>query len=266
MEFDDANEEPFYCRPLRREGVGGESRMPVPDEAGPVRVAFLPPMSGLATNEPRLDPGRVQVLIGEGRTAEVLRNLCYQVVNGPDADTKRAHMEAHIRSLFGVELQRPKYLPERGEITMTYREQVGQGKVEIDLSSAGRGLPQTLLLLSYLYANPGAVLLLDEPDAHLEILRQRLIYRLLTDVAREQGSQIIAATRSKVVADEAGGREMAIAFVGAPHRIDDRGSHALKALPEIGFPKNAIDSDVKDELHAICEVAERARPRDEKDP
>ena len=53
--------------------------MPVPDEAEKLSVAFLPPMSGLASNETRLDQGAINVRIGEGRTAEVLRNLCYQV-------------------------------------------------------------------------------------------------------------------------------------------------------------------------------------------
>ncbi len=48
---------------------------------------------------------------------------------------------------------------------MNYHE---RGSV-LDLSSSGRGLQQTLLILAYLYANPGAVLLFDEPDAHLEI-------------------------------------------------------------------------------------------------
>ena len=114
---------------------------------------------------------------------------------------------------------------------MTYREQ----DARLDLSSAGRGLQQTLLLLAYMYANPGTVLLLDEPDAHLEILRQRQIYRLLTDVARESGSQIIAASHSEVLLNEAAGRDVVVAFVGAPHRIDDRGSQVLKALREIGF-------------------------------
>ncbi|MGL1386238.1 AAA family ATPase, partial [Vibrio parahaemolyticus] len=41
-------------------------------------------------------------------------------------------------------------------------------------------------------ANAGSVLLLDEPDAHLEILRQRQIYQVLSDAARESGSQFIA--------------------------------------------------------------------------
>ena len=86
-----------------------------------------------------------------------------------------------------------------------------------------------------MYANPGAVLLLDEPDAHLEILRQRQIYGLLTDVARESGSQIIAASHSEVLLNEAAGRDLVVAFVGQPHRVDNRGSQVLKSLRDIAF-------------------------------
>jgi hypothetical protein len=75
LEFDYANEESFYCRPLRLADGKLPPRMPVPDEAASVKVAFLPPMSGLAAVEPKLEPGRVNVLIGEGQTAQVLRNL-----------------------------------------------------------------------------------------------------------------------------------------------------------------------------------------------
>lgn len=96
-------------------------------------------------------------------------------------------------------------------------------------------MQQTLLLLAYMYANPGAVLLLDEPDAHLEILRQRQIYALLTEVARDSGSQIIAASHSEVLLNQAAGRDMVVAFVGKPHRIDGRGSPILKSLRDISF-------------------------------
>ncbi len=94
----------------------------------------------------------------------------------------------HVQRLFGVTLDAPDYIVERGEIQMTYREAHG---TRLDLSSAGRGLQQVLLLLAHLYANPNSVLLLDEPDAHLEILRQREIYRLLTEVAAQQECQVI---------------------------------------------------------------------------
>ena len=228
LEFDYANEESFYCRPLRLSEDRDPERMPVPRAAGKVQIAFLPPMSGLAATESRLDQGAVNVRVGEGRTAEVLRNLCHRVHGEA---TRWSDLVKRIRDLFGAELRPPRYIAERGEIAMSYREH----GIELDLSSAGRGLQQTLLLLAYMYANPGAVLLLDEPDAHLEILRQRQIYQLLSDTAEETGSQIVAASHSEVLLNEAAGRDLVIAFVGEPHRLDNRGSQMLKALREFGF-------------------------------
>ena len=229
LEFDYANEESFYCRPLRLGEGRSPERMKIPEEAATVRIAFLPPMSGLAATETRLDLGAVNVRIGEGRTAEVLRNLCYRIHS--EEPEQWTELVERIRHLFGSELDPPSYIPERGEIAMRYRER----GVRLDLSSTGRGLQQTLLLLAYMYANPGAVLLLDEPDAHLEILRQRQIYQVISDAARERGTQIIAASHSEVLLNEAADRDLVIAFVGPPHRIGDRGSQVMKALREIGF-------------------------------
>ena len=114
---------------------------------------------------------------------------------------------------------------------MNYRA----GSISLDLSSSGRGLQQTLLLLAYMAAHPKSVLLLDEPDAHLEILRQRQIYQTLTELATKYNSQIIAASHSEVILNEAANRDVVIAFLGAPHRIDDRKSQLLKSLRSIGF-------------------------------
>lgn len=263
LEFDFANEESFYCRPLRlRSGQAlrmsnddPPKRMPIPPEAAQTKMAFLPPMSGLADREFIKQAGEVGVLVGQGQTAQVLRNLCFQVYSGLASTSNGAptlkesgprwgdkpeftgapewkELTAHITRLFGVKLHPPQYIVERSELVMTYEE---PGGTTLDLSSAGRGLHQTLLLLAYLYSNPQTVLLLDEPDAHLEVLRQRQTYQLLSEVAGKQGSQIIAASHSEIVLNEAAGRDTVIAFVGAPHRIDDRGSHVLKALTDIGF-------------------------------
>jgi hypothetical protein len=155
--------------------------------------------------------------------------LCFVIYSAkPDLWKK---LVGYIEALFGSTLDAPKYIPERGELVMTYSE----NDVRLDLSSSGRGLQQTLLILAYMLANPDSVLLLDEPDAHLEILRQRQIYQLLTDVARENGNQVIAASHSEVLLNEAAGRDLVIAFVGKPHAINDRGSLVLKSLEEIGF-------------------------------
>lgn len=228
LEFDFANEESFYCRPIRL--AQGPGRMPVPTEAIKTRIAFLPPMSGLAANETRLDPGAIDVRLGEGRTAEVLRNLCYQVFSANNGSWNG--LRTQMRELFKVEIEEPLYVRERGEITMTYKDSSG---CRLDISASGRGLQQTLLLLGHLSLHVGSVLLIDEPDAHLEILRQRQIYQVLADAARGQGSQVVIASHSEVLLNEAAERDVVVAFLGTPHRIDDRGSQVLKSLKEIGF-------------------------------
>ena len=230
LEFDYNNEESFYCRPLRTD-PGGTRRMPVIAEALRPRVALLGPMSGLATNETRLDPGAIDVRLGEGRTAEVLRNLCLRVVELPDGEERWKRLTDSLVGLFGVRLDRPQRIVERGEIGLTY---VNRADSRLDLTAAGRGMQQTLLLLAFISLHPGSVVLLDEPDAHLEILRQRQTYDLLSRAADENATQVICASHSEVMLDEAAQRGTVVAFVGSPHRIDRR-SGVLKALRDIRF-------------------------------
>lgn len=239
LEFDFTNEESFVCRPLRLSGyddvpVTQAKFSTIPAEAAETRFAFLPPMSGLTAEEPLLQSGRINVLIGQGQTAQVLRNLCHQIVENDRNQVNKddwGSITSRIKSLFGAQLYEPTFLPDRGEITLEYEEH----GIKLDISASGRGLQQTLLLLAHLYANPNTVLLLDEPDAHLEILRQREIFRTITEVAEQQGSQIIAASHSEVVLNEAASKGTVVAFVGKPHLLNDRGSQVLKALSDIGW-------------------------------
>ena len=232
LEFEYANAESFYCRPLRT-NARGLTGMEVPSEALAERVAFLPPMSGLSSTEAMLQPGTVNVLLGQGRTAEVLRNLCYQVFQAHRVGWEDI-LVPKMRDLFGAAILNPEYNPDRGEITLRYRDSRMAG-LELDVSSSGRGFQQTLLLTAYMLLHPRSVIMLDEPDAHLEILRQRQIYQAITDLVVEQGSQLLIATHSEVILNEAGDRHLVTAFVGQPHRMDGRSSQVLKSLAEIGF-------------------------------
>lgn len=229
LEFDYANEESIYCRPPLE---SPNQRMEVPAHLKSLQVAYLPPMSGLAAREDRLEMGSIRVRLGEGRTAEVLRNLCWQVLQSENGEDKWKHICDSIARLFGSKLNPPQYIVERGEITMDYYNRSG---TRLDISSMGRGEQQTLLLLAHMAVHAGAILLLDEPDAHLEILRQRQIYDVLATQAEKTQSQLIAASHSEVILNEAVERDVVIAFVGQPHRLNDRGSRVLKSLNEIGF-------------------------------
>jgi len=98
--FEYANEESLYCRPL--------DNSTSPPEALASRVVFLSPMSGLADREFLKQSGEIEFLIGQGRTAEVLRNVCLRVVYElDDGDTKWQALVARMRQLFGIELDEP---------------------------------------------------------------------------------------------------------------------------------------------------------------
>jgi ABC-type lipoprotein export system ATPase subunit len=228
LEFYYANEESFYTRPVGKAGKSNLSEIETLDLLKTIRIAFLPPMSGLASNETYLQQGAINVRIGEGRTAEVMRNLCFNIFHSQN-DNKWEELVNQISRLFGCELLPPTFISERGEVELSYKEK----KSILDISASGRGMQQVLLLLAYMYSNPDSIILLDEPDAHLETLRQREVYQLLSDVSRVNNNQIIAATHSEVLLNEACEKDLVIAFVGKPHRMDNRGSQALKALKDI---------------------------------
>lgn len=194
MRFRNLGDELVYCTP----SADVIAEMELIAHAATLKVELLYPMSGLDTEEPILQPGRVDVLLGQGRTADVLRNLCLGVAKSSVEDWAR--IVELMQRLFNVSLEVPVETA-RGSIALQYRQP--WVKEALDVSSAGWGLLQMLLVFAYLYAHKGSVLLVDEPDAHLEILRQKQVYVLLRDIAGENGSQVILVTHSEVILDEA---------------------------------------------------------------
>lgn len=194
MRFRNQGDELVYCTP--DESVIGN--LALLKHAAAISVELLYPMSGLETEEPILQPGRIDVLLGQGQTAQVLRNLCLMVSKDtPDDWTRIVQL---MKRLFNVTLSAPQETT-RGAIEMSYK-QPGVREA-LDVSSSGRGFQQMLLIFAYLYSHKRSVLLVDEPDAHLEILRQKQVYVLLRDIASENESQVVMVTHSEVILDEA---------------------------------------------------------------
>ena len=107
---------------------------------------LLYPMSGLDIEEPILQPGRIDVLMGQGQTAQSLRNLCLQVYqkNPEEWDV----IADWVSRLYSIELDTPSETA-RGSIDLFYRQQGVKEREKLDISLAGRGLLQTLLILAY---------------------------------------------------------------------------------------------------------------------
>lgn len=205
MKFRNQGDELVYCAP-----DGDVARnMDLMAHASSLRVELLYPMSGLDTEEPVLQPGRIDVLLGQGRTADVLRNLCLTVFKSSQDDWKK--IRSLMLRLFNIELGDPEETT-RGSITLNYSQK--SVKEALDISSAGRGMLQMLLVFSYLFSHKKSVLLVDEPDAHLEILRQKQVYVLLRDIAHDNGSQVILVTHSEQILNEALDRNLTLLLEG----------------------------------------------------
>lgn len=194
MRFRNQGDELVYCSPDEI----ALANLPLIKYVANLNVELLYPMSGLDTEEPILQSGRINVLLGQGRTAEMMRNLCLMVHKDNPSDWVRG--TSLMYRLFEVELGVPLETT-RGAIELHYRQQ--NVKEALDVSSSGRGFQQMLLIFAYLFSHKGSVLLVDEPDAHLEILRQKQVYVLLRDIATENKSQVVLVTHSEVILDEA---------------------------------------------------------------
>ncbi len=233
LELQYANPELAYARPLDAKNLDRKAiRNFPPEEAQELGIVHVPPLSGIERDEPRRDRGMQDMLVGQGRPGEILRNLLLEIAGKGNAQDWDA-LAGHMRDLFRIELLKPVYLPARPYIVCEYR---GPGHTRpLDLSNAGSGTLQVLLLLAFLYARPAAVILLDEPDAHQHLILQRQVYDLVRKAARERGGQVIVATHSEVVLD-ATAPERVIGFFGeAPRALTgtterDRVREALKRV------------------------------------
>ena len=115
MKFRNQGEDLVYCTP-------GEKILEKPEiieTAARLGIELLYPMSGLDTEEPILQPGRIDVLLGQGQTAQVLRNLCLIVYRQNPEDCNR--IADLIRRLFNVSIGNPQETT-RGGIDLFYRQ------------------------------------------------------------------------------------------------------------------------------------------------
>jgi energy-coupling factor transporter ATP-binding protein EcfA2 len=94
-----------------------------------------------------------------------------------------------------------------------------------------------------MFANPNTILLLDEPDAHLEVIRQKEVFQRINEMASKTSSQIIIASHSEVVLDEAAEISNVIALIEnqAIPINNSTNSQSIKyikkTLTEIGWEK-----------------------------
>ena len=177
------------------------------------KATFIPAIAGLNPVERRLaDREAIQDLLSQARAGEVLRNLL--VLAHQDEVAWRLLNEA-LGRMFGIAL----LAPTRGAALECEYRRLSE-ETSFDISTAGSGVLQVLLVFSLMLTQQGHVLLIDEPDAHLHLILQRTIYGELRAVAAARGSQLLIATHSEQVIDTVDPRELCLMY-GAPRLVAD---------------------------------------------
>lgn len=216
LELQYANPELIYIRPrggrkFKREDI---LNFPPPG-AEAIDIVHIPALSGIERDEHRLDRGMQDLLVGQGRPGDILRNLLWEIADANQEGWQE--LTEHIQELFNLEILSPSYSPGQPYILCEYRE---PGRTRpLDLCNAGSGTLQVLLLFAFLYARSATVILLDEPDSHQHVILQKQVYDLIRRVARERGGQVIVATHSEVILDATEPTQVLAFFGGQPRAL-----------------------------------------------
>jgi predicted ATPase len=180
-------------------------------EAG-LRAVYVPPMTGISTDEPVYQRPKQDQLLGQGKPGDILRNLLVQA----HQSAAWPALQDSIRRLFGYEILPPD--ASGADIIAEYRSH--EEGPRLDIANAGSGFQQVLMLLTFLHTRPASVLLLDEPDAHLHVILQDSIYSELKSVAAQQKSQLIIATHSEVIINSVEPAELCM-LLDKPRILED---------------------------------------------
>lgn len=198
MEIQWDTPEQMYVRPTNNTDEDSVTRA----NLNPV---FIPATSGISRDEPFYAREEyLDLVIGQAKPGEILRNILVRASNSGETWEKLTSL---VKELFGYQL----LVPQVGAlITAEYRPQ--PDGPAYDIASAGSGFQQVLTLFGFLFARPGSLLLIDEPDAHLHVILQELIWSRLRRIAAETRSQLIVATHAETFIDAVDPDELCLCY------------------------------------------------------
>lgn len=205
MEFRPNSTEQIYVHPKA-------TAEPEMVEAADLRATYIPPMTGLSIDEPVYTRAKQDQLLGQGRPGEIIRNLLLEASQSAAWEP----LTEAVRRLFRCNL----LAPDGAGADIVCEFQPLGGGPRLDISSAGSGMQQVIMLLAFLHMRPASLLLLDEPDAHLHVFLQDSIYDELRSVAARRNSQLIIATHSEVIINSVAPEELCLVY-DKPRRLAD---------------------------------------------
>jgi len=161
----------------------------------PLTALYIPSLSGLDIREPEYSEGVVAGRLAHGKGGTVLRNM----VQAASRDSEKwTTLQSTVKSFFDLELSVPS-----GDDPIAARYRHSARDHWYDLLNGSAGFLQTVLVQSALLHSNATLFLIDEPDAHLHALLKAKMYRLIREHCDENSSQVLIATHSGRLIEEA---------------------------------------------------------------
>ncbi|CAN0621522.1 AAA ATPase-like protein [Burkholderia multivorans] len=264
------------------------------------RIGYLPPFAGITDREARLTPAMRERLIGQGLSGGVIRNVLFELheenkrrraemregktkISNSDLKSLRESdaweiLLKTIQSTFATEI---KVVPFNERYHSYLRVECVKGEFKEgtfkkfpkynsrDLMVEGSGFLQWLSVYALSLSPDVDVILLDEPDAHLNATLQKELVVALRKTTEATGKQVLMATHSpelirfydydKILAvanrkaqylDEPGGKVKVLGGIGTIH------TPTLHALME---SKRMLILEAESDARFLAILAERAQ-------
>lgn len=156
---------------------------------------FVPGLAGVPLREELRTASIVANGIAQGDSNVYLRNVLYRICKDPAKLTRFHEM---IASVFPGLTISSAFDPDTHLYIDISVEQDGRA---VPLEMIGTGALQAIQLVAYVTAYDPALLLLDEPDAHLHPSNQRLLALTLHKISQAGSTKVVLATHSRHMFD-----------------------------------------------------------------
>lgn len=162
---------------------------------------YISGFSGLNFQEERMFPAAVEKKLAAGDVQSIVRNI---VLDLKQKEPEKYHyLEKLMREEFDFRIREVHYYGEDELFVFSeYEECKKEGNLGLEFSSCGSGMLQILQIIAVILRNcpeKTKVVLIDEPDAHLQEELQVKFVDILMRMQQELGIQIILTTHSAAV-------------------------------------------------------------------
>ncbi len=152
---------------------------------------FVPASIGIVAEEEYRTPARQSALVASGRHNEIIRNYLLELTTAQQKEVSEL-----LAKYFHANIDVPQFDANKDQfISAVYKSDEG----DHDLYSAGGGFLQIVEVLAFIFRGTPGVVLLDEPDSHLNSSLQHAFVDILEELARRRSFQVLMATHSKEI-------------------------------------------------------------------